>query len=100
MKYIRPDCVTKLPIKGGGELVLSAGYDTVHLFQPLGAAMLKYWDPENSKMCNVLMDLDKALLLSKMGELAVVERPFILVSEHDSLVDWRASNLTEGEFGL
>jgi hypothetical protein len=99
VSYVRPDVITRVPITGG-ELKLSSAYDTVHLFQPLGAAMLKYWNTDGGGMSNVLMELDQALLLAKVGQLAIIERPFIMVSEHESLVGWRAANLNEGEFGL
>jgi hypothetical protein len=97
VSYIRPDALTRVPIIGG-ELSLSSAYDTVHLFQPLGAAMLKYWNSDGG-MSNVLMELDQALILSKVAQLALIERPFILASEHENLVNWRAQNLEE-DFGL
>lgn len=99
MGYIKPDAIAKVPIIGG-ELLLSPGYDVLHYFAPLGAVMLKYWNQEGSGMSNVLMTEESGHALAEQVGLMIVERPFIFVSEHESLVQWRADNLNDGDYGL
>lgn len=97
--YIRPDMLMKVPIQGG-ELVLSPGYDVVHYFPPLGAMMLKYWNTDNNGMSNVLMTVESGAALADHCGLSVISRQFILASEHESLVDWQAGQLKDGDFGF
>ena len=98
MNYVRPDQITTVPIQGG-ELKLSVGYDVIHTFRYFGASILKYWSPDGV-MCNVMLNDDTAVALSEASGLMIVERPFMLASEHESLVTWRADNLSEGDFEL
>lgn len=97
--YVRPDTLSRVPITGG-ELILSPGYDVLHHFEPLGAFMLKYWDTDKNNMSNVLLRGASALYLMVNCGLTVVERPFILASEHESLVQWQSDSITDADFGL
>lgn len=99
MGYTQPDKITRVPIEGG-ELRLSTAFDVIHKYPPLGAYILKYWDSENRGMSNVLMTDSSAEFLVAHAGLLVVERTFITHSEHDALLQWQTSQLTDGQFGL
>lgn len=99
MAYIRKDRLTSIPINGG-ELILSSGYDVIHLFNPLGKAMLKYWNQDSGGMSNVIMDMDNAVRLGHIADLSVVQRPFILASECEMIRNYEAENLNESDFDL
>ena len=88
MSYIRDDFATKIPIQGG-ELILSPAYDILHYFPPLGAFMLKYFKPDGTGMSDVLLDRTNAEKLAHHAGLIVVERQFILRTEHERMVEWQ-----------
>lgn len=98
-RYIQPDRLTRVPIEGG-ELRLSAAFDVLHKFEPLGAYVLKYWDSDNGGMSNVMMTNSSAEFLVNQAGLMVVERKFITESENMALITWQANQLTDGDFGL
>lgn len=97
--YIRPDMLSRVPIIGG-ELTLSPGYDVIHVFRPLGAVMLKYWNTDGGGMSNVLMSEEQGMALGNIAGLAVVERPFILATEHEQLIKWQADQMRDSDFGF
>lgn len=99
LNYIRKDTLSKVPIQGG-ELILSPGYDVIHHFEPLGAMMLKYWNTEGNTMCNVMIQPSSGLFLMEHCGLSIVDRPFILASEHEALISWQAEQMTDRDFGL
>jgi hypothetical protein len=99
MKYVQPDICHRVPIQGG-ELILSPAYDVVHFFPQIGGVMLKYWNSEGNGMSNVLMTPEMGYALADSCGLSIVERPFIMATEHEQLINWQTQSLKEGDFGL
>lgn len=94
MSYVQPDILSRIPIEGG-ELLVSPAYDVIHEFKPLGAYMLKYWNPENNGCSNVLLDRENATKLAAQTGLLIVQRPFIIASEHKIYLDWQVEQFDQ-----
>lgn len=98
-EFVRPDQLIRVPISNG-ELLLSPAYDVVHRFQRFGTAMLKYYDQERRVMCNVPLNEPAMEFLRNEVGLYVVDRPFMMESEHEAHVSHSADNLSDADFGL
>lgn len=92
--YIHPDKTRVVPIEDG-ELHLSTAYDVIHRFPFISFHLLKYWNQETSKMCNIAVDEAGADFLATECETPIVDRPFITVHEHEIYLSWMAGRLDE-----
>lgn len=103
-EWIKPDKIHTVPIEDG-ELYLSPAYDVLHRWQKFGFNILRYWDMENGKMCNVAIDNAGAEFLIQAVGLFAIDREQpphdgIFEHEHEIYLRWRADTLTEADFGV
>lgn len=103
-EWIKPDKIHTVPIEDG-ELHLSPAYDVLHRWQRLGFNILRYWDMNSGKMCNVALDDGGAEFLIQQVGLFAIDReagedPGIFEHEHEIYLKWQADTMTEADFGL
>lgn len=99
MSYISPDRLYSVPVDNG-ILHISPSMDFLHFFPPLGAYMLKYYDVDHvpPRMCNVMMNEDSARFLMENCKVEVIFRESMGVQEHEQLLTWQASQLSDSAF--
>lgn len=102
--WVLPDKIHTVAIEDG-ELHLSPSYDVLHRWQSVGFNILRYWDMENSRLCNIAVDNGGAEFLMQAVGLFAVDREQppndgIFVHEHEIYLKWRADTMTEADFGL
>lgn len=102
--WIKPDKIGLVPIEDG-ELHVSPAYDVIHRWRSLGFNLLRYWDMQNGKMCNVALDNAGAQFLMDQAGLFEIDREqepnnYIFVHEHELYLKWAAETMTEADFGL
>lgn len=99
---IRPDDFMPVNLNYDGEEVetvpVSAKFDRVDFYRPLGLYMLKFYSDENGLM-TVYTDEANALRVVAEAELPLVEREFIFKSEHEGYLTAQSSLLTDEMFG-
>ena len=98
-EWIRPDKIHVVAIEGG-ELNLSPAYDVIHRWQRIGFNILRYWNMENNKMCNVALDDGGAEFLIQEVGLFAIARSEIFDHEHEIYLQWQSDTMTEEDFGL
>lgn len=98
-EWVKPDLVHSVAIEGG-ELHLSPAYDVLHRWQRLGFNILRYWDVDNDKMCNIAVDDGGAEFLVQEIGLFAIDRTDIFEHEHEIYLSWQADTMTEADFGL
>lgn len=103
-EWIKPDKIHLVPIEGG-ELHVSAAYDVLHRWQSVGFNILRYWDMENGRMCNVAVDNGGAEFLMQQCGLFSIDREQppndgIFEHEHKIYIQWKSDTLTDEDFGL
>lgn len=103
-EWIKPDKIHTVPIEGG-ELHLAPSYDVLHRWKNIGFNILRYWDMENGKMCNVAVDNGGAEFLIETVGLFAIDREAppndgIFEHEHEIYIRWAAETMTEADFGL
>lgn len=98
-EWIIPDKIHLVPIEGG-ELALSPAYDVIHRWRRVGFNVLRYWDMDNGKMCNVALDdAGTDYLVQEVG-LFTIPRDKIYDHEHKMYIDWKTETMTDSDFGL
>ena len=97
--WIRPDKIHLISIEDG-ELTLSPAYDVIHRWRRIGFNLLRYWDMENGKMCNIAVDDGGAEFLVQEVGLFAIERSDIFEHEHEIYLKWQVDTMTEADFGL
>lgn len=98
-EWIKPDKIHSVAIEDG-ELHLSPAYDVIHRWHQIGFNILRYWDMENGKMCNVAVDDGGAEFLMQAIGLFAIDRSDIFEHEHEIYLKWQADTMTEADFGL
>ena len=91
---ILPDQIKQVAIEGG-ELYLSPAYDVLHRWQHLGFTMLKYWNHDTGKMCNIPVDEAGAEFLQQEIGLLALPRDDIYDHENEIYLEWTASQLDD-----
>lgn len=96
-KDIRPDKLYEVPMHDGDndhEFMVSAKYDRIDVYRPLGIWILKMLDDEQG-LIQAVMEEDQALKLAKFALLPIVEREFLYESEHELYMDAVAQRLDD-----
>ena len=94
---IRKDTFYQIPITDGDEeheFMVSAKYDSIHVYKPLGIWILKMLDDEQG-LVQAVMDETQARKLAEFALLPIVERPFLYESEHNMYLDAIAERLDQ-----
>lgn len=78
---------------------VSAKYDRVDYYEPLGLYMLKLYDDEVGLMC-VFVDQDSAMRAVAEAELPLVTREFIFKSEYEGYLQAQANKIDDWESEL
>lgn len=103
-EWVKPDKIHLIAIEDG-ELNVSPAYDVLHRWQSFGFNLLRYWDMNNSKMCNIAVDNAGAEFLMQAAGLFAIDREQepnagIFEHEHEIYLKWMADTMTEQDFGL
>lgn len=101
-EYIRPDRFTLLRFKEPttGEMMefaVNPKYDRIDYFEKLGAYIIKIYDDEIGLMA-VHVDEDEAYRVKTATDIPIVDREFMLQSEHEAWVISQVNNL-EQDYG-
>jgi hypothetical protein len=78
---------------------VSAKYDRVDFYEPLGLYMMKLYDDEVGLVC-AFVDQDSAMRAIAEAELPLVNRDFIYESEYNGYLEAQESHITDEEFEL
>ncbi len=103
-EYIIGDTYFGYPVRtpdgNASMLQVSLGHDVLHHFEPLGLFVLKYWDGESAGTSNLLIPGEHAdSMIHTMG-LPVVEREHITEAEHNQIINYQASFITDSMFDI
>lgn len=96
-KDIRPDKFYEVPMHDGDNdhlFMLSAKYDRIDVYRPLGIWILKMLDDKQG-LVQAILEQQQAIKLAKFALLPIVEREFLYESEHNLYVDAIAERLDE-----
>ena len=94
---IRKDIFYEVPITDGDDsqsIVVSAKYDRLDHYAPLGIWILKVLDDKEG-LVQAVMEESQARRLAEWAMLPIVEREFLFVSEHELYLDAIASRLDD-----
>jgi hypothetical protein len=94
---IRKDQFFQVPIVDGKEeqeFVVSAKYDRIDHYEPLGIWILKILDDKDG-LVQAIMEESQARALAKFALLPIVEREFLYHSEHEMFIDAIGERLDE-----
>ena len=75
---------------------VSAKYDRVDFYEPLGLYMMKLFDDEVGLIC-AFIDKDSAMRAVAEAELPLVNREFIFESEYQGYLEAQCNHITDDE---